>query len=66
MTNKLERDPYDAYIFGVCSGLANYFNVSVIVLRLIFLLGEFFISSNCLLIYLLLAIAIPEQNYKGE
>ena len=66
MTNKLESDPDKAQIFGVCAGFSNYFNISVVVMRLIFLVGTFFISSGFLLLYLLLAIAIPEQEYKED
>lgn len=66
MKNKIGRDTYNSYIFGVCAGLSDYFNVDVILIRLIFLFGHFFISSNFLLVYLLLAIAMPEQKHKGE
>lgn len=66
MTNKLERDPYNAQIFGVCAGLSNYFNISVVAMRLIFLVSTFFVSSGFLLLYLLLAIAIPEQEYRED
>ena len=64
MTNKLERDPDKAQVFGVCIGLSNYFNINVVAMRLMFLVGTFFISSGFLLLYLLLAIAIPERDYK--
>src|SRR5687768_17228928 len=35
--NRLYRDENDKVIGGVCSGLANYFNIDVIIVRIIFI-----------------------------
>ncbi len=47
-------------LFGVCSGLANYFDMDPTVMRIIFLAG-FFLFGSGLLLYLILAIAMPQK-----
>jgi len=55
---KLMRDPDDRIIGGVCAGLAHYFNISPIVMRLI-VLALFFGAGFGLLIYIALWIIMP-------
>ncbi len=50
----------DSQIGGVCSGLAEYFDVDVAVVRILFALS-FFLSGSGALIYLILWWALPEH-----
>ncbi len=50
----------DKKIFGVCSGLANYFDMDATVMRIIFLVA-FFAFGTGLLLYLVLAIVMPTR-----
>lgn len=62
-TKKLYRNTNQQMIAGVCSGLADYFNLDVTVVRLIFVL-LFFLGGNGVLIYILLWILTPVRpNY---
>jgi phage shock protein PspC (stress-responsive transcriptional regulator) len=62
---KLFRDPDDRYLGGVCSGLANYFGVQTVWIRLIFLVA-FFGFGTGLLLYILLWILIPKAETAAE
>ena len=48
-------------LFGVCSGLADHFNIDVTVIRIIFLIG-LIIGGFTLLIYLVLALIMPSEG----
>jgi phage shock protein C len=48
-------------IFGVCSGLADYFEVDPSIVRLIFLVMLLVFGTGVLL-YLILAIILPEKS----
>lgn len=56
---KLYRNPEDKKIAGVCSGLSEYFNIDVTLMRIIFIVALFLYGST-LLIYIVLWIAMPE------
>ncbi len=47
-------------LFGVCSGLANYFDIDPTVMRIIFLLGFVFFGSGAL-VYLILWFVMPDK-----
>ncbi len=47
-------------LFGVCSGLANYFDIDPTVMRIIFLAAFLFFGTG-LLLYIILLIAMPEK-----
>ncbi|HKR04915.1 MAG TPA: PspC domain-containing protein [Bacteroidia bacterium] len=47
-------------IFGVCSGLANYFDMDPTIVRVIFLVALICFGSGGLL-YLILAIVMPDR-----
>lgn len=57
---RLCRARYDAKIFGVCQGLANYFPVDVTVLRIILLILAF--SGIGLIFYIIAGIVLPIDN----
>jgi phage shock protein PspC (stress-responsive transcriptional regulator) len=60
MEKKLYRDEYHKKIAGVCIGLAEYFNVDVAIVRVLFVLASIFHGGG-LLIYIVLWIALPKK-----
>ena len=58
---KLYRSKTEKKIFGVCGGLAEYFDVDVTVIRILFLVG-LLIGGGGLLAYLICALVMPEQK----
>lgn len=58
---KLERNPMNKVVGGVCSGLADFFNLDVALVRLVFVIALLFASFGFWL-YILLWIFIPEKN----
>jgi len=57
---KLHRDMDHKVIGGVCSGLAEYFNLDVLIFRLIFVLG-LFSTYPFVLLYIILWAIIPKR-----
>lgn len=53
---KLRRSRTDRMLAGVCGGMAEFFGISPVLVRILFI----FIPSN-LLVYILCAIIIPEE-----
>jgi phage shock protein C len=47
-------------LFGVCSGLANYFNLDPTIMRIIFI-AAFLCFGTGLLLYLILALVMPDK-----
>lgn len=62
---RLYRDSDDKVLGGVCSGVANYFDVDVVWIR-IALACMFFFAGTGFLLYLILWIAIPEAKTTAE
>jgi phage shock protein C len=58
---RLTRPINDRMIAGVCSGLAQYLNVDVTIVRLVFVLALFF-SGVGPLVYIALWIVMPEAT----
>ena len=52
------RDLNNKLIFGVCSGLSEYFNIEVNIIRIVFVLG-IFAGGISFILYLVLAIIMP-------
>ncbi len=63
---ELRRSIDDRMIFGVASGLADYFGVDIVLTRVLFVVSVFFSAGSTLLAYLLLAIFVPEQERSTE
>lgn len=63
MAQRLERIQTGQLIGGVCNGVADYFDISVVLVRIIFIILLF--TGGGFLIYLVLWIAMPlrESNY---
>lgn len=47
-------------IFGVCSGLANYFDVDPTIMRVLFIVAVLGFGTG-ILIYLILAVVMPDK-----
>jgi len=61
MKKRLVRSKTDRQISGVCSGLAQYFDLDPTVVRLIFVIATV-LGGPGLLIYIVLAIVMPEEG----
>jgi phage shock protein PspC (stress-responsive transcriptional regulator) len=57
---RLFRDENDKVLGGVCSGLANYFNIDVVIVRIIFVV-LFFSGGIGFLTYIIMWIAVPSS-----
>ncbi|QXP59649.1 PspC domain-containing protein [Olleya sp. HaHaR_3_96] len=64
-SKKLFRDTENSYVGGVCSGLAHYFNIEVIWVRLIWVLLIFGAGTGVFL-YILLWVFIPEATSTAD
>ena len=58
---KLSLNKDDKFIFGVCGGLGKYFEIDSSIIRILFVVLIFSVGFGILL-YLLLAIAIPKEK----
>jgi phage shock protein PspC (stress-responsive transcriptional regulator) len=62
---RLFRDPDDRLISGVCAGIANYFDVDTVWIRLAFALSFFFAGTG-LILYIILWIVIPKAVSRAD
>lgn len=62
---RLYRDTSNAYLFGVSSGLAQYFNVDVVLVRIVFI-ALAFASGFGIFLYLILGLVVPEAKSKAD
>lgn len=63
---RLYRDPDHRVLGGVCSGLAAYFNMDPVVLRIIFAVLFLITSGAALLAYLILWVAVPKAKNTAQ
>jgi phage shock protein PspC (stress-responsive transcriptional regulator) len=61
-TKKLHRDGKRKVLGGVCAGLAHYFNVDPVWIRVLFALLTLGSSGALILLYIILWIALPESG----
>lgn len=62
MNKKLYRSNRDKMISGVCAGVANYLNIDPTLVRVIYaVLAVFTAFVPCLILYIVLAIVIPQE-----
>ena len=59
---KLVRIPEDGMISGVAAGFADYFNIDVTIMRLIFIAIIFATSGLAIIGYIILAVTMPVQE----
>lgn len=57
---RFERNPMNKVLGGVCSGLADYFNFDVTLIRVIFVVASLF-GSFGIWLYIILWIIAPER-----
>ena len=61
MEKRLYRSPTEHRIAGICGGLAEYFNVDPVLVRVIFVI-LFFLSGIGLLVYIILWLVVPVRE----
>ena len=61
MAKRLFRSRTDRKLAGVCSGIAEYFDIDPVIIRLVWLISIFCCGSG-LLAYLIAIIIIPEEQ----
>ncbi len=62
MDKKLYRDEYHKVLGGVCAGLAEYFDMDVTIVRLLFAF-TFFVMGVGFIPYIILWIVLPKKGY---
>jgi phage shock protein PspC (stress-responsive transcriptional regulator) len=62
MEKKLYRDQQNKVIGGVCAGLAEYFDIDVSIVRVLFL-ASLILKGGGFLLYIVLMIVLPKKNY---
>jgi phage shock protein C len=62
MEKKLFRNEYNKAVAGVASGLADYMQVDVTIIRLLFILSTIFFAGAGALAYIILWIVVPVKN----
>lgn len=62
---KLFRNPDDKILLGVCSGLAAYFGIDPVFIRLAFVIGTF-LGGSGILLYIVLYLIMPEAKTTTE
>lgn len=62
LQKKLFRDPQNAMIAGVCSGLAAYLNIDVTIIRILTVILIFLSASTVVIAYIILWIIVPEAT----
>jgi phage shock protein PspC (stress-responsive transcriptional regulator) len=64
-SKRLYRDPNNMLIAGVASGIANYFQIDPIIVRLLFVASLFFGGAG-ILVYIVLWVVMPEAKTPSE
>lgn len=62
MEKRLHRNEHDKVVAGVASGLAEYMQVDITIVRLLFVLSTFFLAGGGLLVYIVIWIVAPINN----
>ena len=65
-TKRLMRDPDNAILGGVCAGIAAYWGINPLWVRLLFIFSPFITFGTSLLIYIVLWISMPEAQTAAE
>ena len=59
---KLYRLPKQGKILGVCAGLAEYFDMDVALIRIVFVILALATGGSAILLYIILAIVMPTRD----
>jgi phage shock protein C len=62
MEKRLYRNDFEKVIAGVSSGVADYMEVDVTIIRLLFVLSTVFLFGTGILVYLVMWIVVPVNN----
>ncbi|MBP6409254.1 MAG: PspC domain-containing protein [Fusobacteriaceae bacterium] len=62
MAKKLTRSRTDRKLAGVCGGIAEFFDVDVTVIRILWVLATF-LGGSGLLAYIICALLMPEGDF---
>ncbi len=62
MEKRLFRNEYEKVVAGVSSGIAEYMEVDVTIIRLLFVLSTIFLVGTGILVYLVMWIVVPVNN----
>lgn len=62
MEKRLFRNEHDKVIAGVSSGIAEYMEVDVTIIRLLFVLSTIFLVGTGILVYIIMWIVVPVNN----
>jgi len=60
MANRFYRSRSDRVIFGVCGGLAKYFNIDPVIVRIL-AVASLFVGSLGFWVYIIMAIIVPAE-----
>ncbi|MEG0283422.1 MAG: PspC domain-containing protein [Erysipelotrichales bacterium] len=63
MEKRLYKTAYNKMISGVCNGLAEYLNIDVSIVRIIYAIFTIASFGTALLLYIVVAIILPTKNY---
>ena len=63
---RLTRLASDRMLFGVCSGIAHYLNVDPVLTRLFFVIMTLATNGSGLILYILLALLMPEEKLSAK
>ena len=63
MTNKKLTKSDNRVFYGVCAGLAEYFGFDITLMRAIYTILTIFTAFSGVLIYIVLAILMPNRDY---
>lgn len=63
MEKRFYKTDYNKMLFGVCNGIAEYFNVDVSLVRVVFALAALLGVGISIPLYIILAIILPTKLY---
>jgi phage shock protein C len=61
MARRLYRSRTDRKIFGVCGGMAQYFDIDPVIIRIIAVVSIFFTGAG-IIAYIILALVVPLES----
>jgi phage shock protein PspC (stress-responsive transcriptional regulator) len=64
MERKLFRSRYNRWLAGVCGGLAKYFNIDVVVVRILAVVALCLLFWVTLVAYIVMACVVPLEDKK--
>lgn len=64
---RMHRDSENGWVFGVCAGLADFFNVNVAGVRLLVAVLAWFLTLPVMIVYIVLAVLMRDRPlvYRG-